>query len=383
MEIKRLTKENYDEMLDMLNYTFGTKYGRKMDFIKEQPKMWVRDDEYMQKHIGVFEDGKLVSVIGVYPLPVNILGEKFLFATTGNLATLPEYEGRGYFRKLFDAAMEDLETLGADVARLGGARQRYERYGYSQCSSLYYFVFSEYNRTRCFKDYKNDVTIKPLEKDDTKALKFCMDLCNSKDFFVERFDTANYRDVYNVMCSKEASPFITYRGEEPIGYLSVWKNGTKILEIRAIDTAAFCDVICAYQIYADNQIDVPVAPYMSKELEIMGRVGNEISIASPSKFKIINFQGITNAFMKLKRKHYDMPNGEFVMDIEDYGKIRIFSNENESGCEKTEKDADITVNKDIATRIIFGFPFGYENLIPDCAKIWFPLPLSWDFEDYV
>ncbi len=383
MEIKRLGTENFDEMLDMLNYTFGTKYGREMDFVKEQPKMWVREDKYMRRHIGVFEDGKLVSVIGIYPLPVNILGEKFLFATTGNLATLPEYEGRGYFRQLFDAAMEELDTLGADVARLGGARQRYERYGYSQCSSLYYFVFNDYNRTRCFKDYKNDVTIKPLRKDDTKALKFCMELCNSKDFFVERFDTANYRDVYNVMCSKEATPFIAYRGDEPIGYLSVWKNGTKILEIRAIDTNAFCDVICAYQIYAGDQIDVPVAPYMSKELEIMGRVGNEISIASPSKFKIINFRGITNAFMKLKRKNYAMPDGEFIMEIEDYGKIRIFSNENESGCEMTEKPADITVNKDIATRIIFGFPFGYENLIPDFAKIWFPLPLSCDFEDYV
>ncbi len=383
MEIRCLTAKDYDELLYVLNYTFGYKYKREMDFLKEQPKMWVREEEYMKKHIGVFEDGKLVSVIGIYPLPVKILGKKFLFATTGNLATLPEYEGRGYFRKLFDAAMEELDNLGVDVARLGGARQRYERYGYSQCSSLYYFVFSEYNRTRCFKDYKNDVTIKPLYIDDTKALKYCMELCNSKSFFVERFDTANYRDVYNVMCSKEATPYIAYRGETPIGYLSVWKNGTKILEIRANDTKSFCDVICAYQMYVGEQIDVPVAPYNHEELKIMSKCGNEISIASPSKFKIINFQGIIDAFMKLKRTYNEMPEGEFIMDIEGYGKIRIFSNENDSGCEKTNATADITVNKDTATRIVFGFPFGYENLIPNHAKIWFPLPLSWDFEDYV
>ena len=65
----------------MLNYAFGNKYGRKMDFVAEQPKMWVRSDEYMNKHIGVFEDGKLVSVLGIYPLPVKILGKDFLFMT--------------------------------------------------------------------------------------------------------------------------------------------------------------------------------------------------------------------------------------------------------------------------------------------------------------
>ncbi len=383
MEIKHLTAENYDEMLNLLNYTFGTKYGRVMDFTAEQPKMWVRDDEYMGKHIGVFEDDKLVSVIGIYPLPVQILGKKFLFATTGNLATLPEYEGRGYFRKLFDETMKILDEMGADVARLGGARQRYERYGYSQCSMLYYFVFSEYNRTRCFKDFKNDVEIRPLERNNTSDLKFCMDLCNSKDFFVERFDTADYRDVYTVLCSKEATPYIAYRDGKPIGYLSVYKNKTKILEIRANSTEEFFDVLCAYQMYVGEQIDVPIAPYMQKELEIMGRCGNEISIASPSKFKIINFEGITDAFMKLKRKNQSMPNGEFVMDIEGYGKIRIYSDDTTSGCEKTEKAADICVNKDAATRIIFGFPFEFTNTLPDCVKIWFPLPLSWDFEDYV
>ncbi len=383
MEIKRLNTENYDELLELLNYTFGNKYGREMDFVREQPKMWVREDEYMNKHIGIFEDNKLVSVIGIYPLHVNILGKKFLFATTGNLATHPDYEGRGYFTKLFELTMEELDKLNVDVARLGGARQRYERYGYSQCSSLYYFVFSEHNRVKCFPHYKNDVEIRPLERDNSADLKFCMDLCNSKDFYVERFDTANYRDVYTVLCSKEATPFIAYRNGKPIGYLSAYKNKTKLLEIRANSTEEFFDVLCAHQIYIGEQLDVPIAPYMQKELEIMGRCGNEISVASPSKFKIINFCGITDAFMKLKRKYSKLPNGEFIMDIEGYGKIRIFSNETTSGCEMTEKDADISVNKDAATRIIFGFPFEFTNLLSDCAKIWFPLPLSWDFEDYV
>ena len=102
MEIKRLGAEHYDELLAMLNYTFGNKYKRPMDFLSELPKMWGRDDEHMGKHIGVFEDGKLCSVVGIYPLKTFIDGEEFLFATTGNVATLPEYEGRGYFNLIFN-----------------------------------------------------------------------------------------------------------------------------------------------------------------------------------------------------------------------------------------------------------------------------------------
>ena len=141
-EIKKLTAEHYDELLALLNYTFGNKNGKEVDFLTEQPKMWVRDDAHMGRHLGVFEDGKLCAVVGVYPLQTVIDGEKILFATTGNVATHPEYEGRGYFNALFCEAMKELESMNADAARLGGARQRYERFGYESCGASYLFNFN-------------------------------------------------------------------------------------------------------------------------------------------------------------------------------------------------------------------------------------------------
>lgn len=95
MEVRKLTAEDYDQLLYVLNRSFGTLYGREMDFVRELPKMWVRDDEHMSKHTGVFEDGTLCAVVGVYPLPVRIAGEELTFATTGNVATLPEHPGLG------------------------------------------------------------------------------------------------------------------------------------------------------------------------------------------------------------------------------------------------------------------------------------------------
>ena len=51
--MRRLNANDYDELLFVLNRAFGNIYKREMDFISELPRMWVRDDEYMGKHIGM------------------------------------------------------------------------------------------------------------------------------------------------------------------------------------------------------------------------------------------------------------------------------------------------------------------------------------------
>ena len=172
MEIKWLTSEHYDRLLELLNYTFGNKYKRPMDFIATQPKMWVRDDEHMGCHIGAFDDGRLCAVVGVYPLHTVIDGTPFLFATTGNVATHPDYEGRGLFNTLFTEAIRRVEQMDVDVSRLGGARQRYGRFGYEGCGTEIIFSFEEKNRIRCFGNAGEDLIFSPIEEADTEALAF-------------------------------------------------------------------------------------------------------------------------------------------------------------------------------------------------------------------
>ena len=92
MEIKRLKKENYDELISLLNLVFTKQNKCAMDFERELPNMCVRDDAHMLKHIGLFIDGKLVSVVGVYPLPTRVLDKEINFCTVGNVATHPDYE---------------------------------------------------------------------------------------------------------------------------------------------------------------------------------------------------------------------------------------------------------------------------------------------------
>ena len=158
MKVQRLTAKDYDEMIELLNSVFTRKNGRIMDFEREMPKMCVRDDEHMGRHIGIFDNDSLVACMGIYPFDTRVGDKALRFATTGNIAVHPDHEGKGYMGMMMDEAMRELERLDVDVARLGGLRSRYNRYGFEACGQNYSFSFTDKNRLRRFAEYDTDIT---------------------------------------------------------------------------------------------------------------------------------------------------------------------------------------------------------------------------------
>lgn len=392
MELKRLKAENYDELLNLLNLTFSNKYGREMDFLSEQPKMWVRDDEHMEKHFGIFEDGRLVAVTGLYPFTVRIGDAALKFATTGNVATHPDYEGRGYFSATFDRVMEELPKMGIDVARLGGARQRYARYGYEPAGTVYKINFGKDNRIKYFRDGGADVEFFRIEKENTDALKYVNGLSRKSKIFVERSEEYGYLDVFAAISTKHSVPYLAVRGGKPIGYISAYANkqyvgysewGTNVSEIRAESCSDFVDMICAYQRRVEASILFSLPPYMTEELNIFSKSAEAISVASPSHFKVMNYEKLADALMRIKEKD-TMLKGEAIMEIDGYGALRFYCGDGECGCERCDAKAALTLDRLSATRVLFGHlpPYEIKAKSPLLAS-WLPLPLSWDTLDFV
>jgi predicted acetyltransferase len=242
MEIRKLKASDYDELLSLLNTAF-----QRNDFDRLLPKMWQRDDEYMGKHFGLFEDSKLLAAVGIYPFKVHI-GDKVLnFATTGNVATHPDHEGKGYFSKLFELTMAELEKEGFDAARLGGARQRYGRFGYEPCGSIYKFTFTKANREKCFDKSYEDIEISELSANDIAGIKFTDELYTSLPFYVERYGKFKEADVFGTLGGKSCERFIAKRNVEPIGYICANNSVKYVAEIGADNTQNYMDIICAWQ----------------------------------------------------------------------------------------------------------------------------------------
>ena len=384
MIVKRLCAEHYDELLDVLNRTFTRQNKREMDFLTELPRMWVRSDEYMGKHIGVFEDGKLCAVMGIYPLPVKICGISLQFATTGNVATLPEYEGRGYFSALFTFAMRELENGGYDAARLGGQRQRYERFGYEDCGQLFEFVFTEANRKKCFGNYAEGVDLIPLQEQDTEALAFARTLANSKLFYVERYGNDKERDVFRCMHAKNSKAYMAFCNGKWIGYVCASSSG-KVHELRAVTTDDFMKIVCRWQEYMGTPIAISIAPHMTEEMKRLFACAQDVTITAPYMFRIVQWERVCDALMKLANATRKLPEGERYLRIEGCGIYRFFVNRETAGCEKTDRaEYDFSIEQKKAGRLLFG-PCDpvWMGDIPLLLHAWFPLPLTWNFMDYV
>ncbi len=385
MEIRRLKKEDYEELLLMLNESFAAVRNRPVDFLRGQPKMWVKDDEHMVRHLGLFEDGRLCSVVGIYPLPLRV-GDKLLhFATTGNVATLPGYAGRGYFTKLFSMAMEEAEREGYDALRLGGQKQRYGRFGFEDIGVLYQALFSEKNRAVFPPESYTDVTFERLERESYDALAYVRALTAKFPCYVERYATERERDVYLVLHSKYSEAYVAKRLGKPIGYLSVTDGGCAIGEIRGEDADAFFAIACAWQMRVGKTLLIPIAPWAKEELSRMARVSDGVQIHSPSKFKLLHPDRVIDAFLKLKQSLAPLPEGELLMEIKGFGAMYLSVKSGVAECKYVQqKNANLRLSPTDAARLVFGhLPAFLIAELPPHAAAWFPLPLSWDFMDFV
>lgn len=380
MEIVRLKKEDYDELIGLLNYVFTLKNG-KSDFESDFPKMCVRDDEHMGRHLGIKEDGKLVAVVGIYPLPVDVAGEKLLFSTVGNIATHPDYQGRGYMNTLVELAMQELKEIGADASRLGGLRQRYNRFGYENCGRNYTVALPAYVVENMWSDKADGVTFTEIKRDDTESLRIAKELHAAGKIAVERSEKNGYYDVYASMTAFQHVPWLAKKDDKVIGYLSA--KGNSVAENYAYDTENMQAMLAAWQRRIEDTIIIRFQQHETENLRAFSAVCG-VTIGAPCHFKIINWDKVIGAFMRLKASYTGMPKGELTIEIIGYGGVRLYVDERGAGCERYNGACELKLNALEASRYLFG------TLPPDCvapangiATAWLPLPLSWNLQDRV
>ncbi len=382
MELYRLGTNDYDELIELLDGVFSRKNKREQHFEDDLPKMCVRDEIHMNRHLGIREDGRLVAVVGIYPLPTVVDGTPLLFSTVGNVATHPDCEGRGYMSTLMSAAMEELKRIGADGSRLGGSRNRYNRFGYESAGTTYNFTFTPENFKNKFKNFKTDLTLLPITADDTEALEYVWSLCKKNAICVNRLEMPNYADVYKSLCAWRCRPFMAQRPDgTKVGYLSA-DLSDNLAEWGAEDLDTAMEIFGFWQSKVNKELHILAAPYETEALDLFDRTFERVNISATCHFKIINYDKVVDAFLRLKTKIVPLPEGDFILGIKDYGNIKLTVKDNSSSCVRTEQPAELTLDSLAATRLLFGVLPAKED-IPAPVRAWLPLPLSWNLQDRV
>jgi len=137
--IRTARKEDAPSLHRFLEISYG--HGRDF-FYRHYPERYRDEDEAMGCFLIALEDGQIVSNVGLFPMEVVILGERFKCAGIGGVATHPQARGKGYMTELLNRSLSKMREEGYDFSLLWGNRQRYGAFGYEVCGAQYHLTYS-------------------------------------------------------------------------------------------------------------------------------------------------------------------------------------------------------------------------------------------------
>ena len=229
--VERLRPCDAPEALDFLNMVFSMARVPH-DFSQMLPKMWENDGESMTRHFAIREDGRIRALVGTYPLPVTIAGERLVFSTMGNVATHPHAGGKGYMNRLVQTAMQELRDVGVDAIRLGGLRQRYARFGFEPTGMQYHFSLTAHNLERYYKGtFSSGIRFEPLRSEDTESVAWAKSLHETGRVWVDRLHNTGF---YDSLTAWRNQPFLALRDGGRVGYLTAGADKSGVSEFHAL-----------------------------------------------------------------------------------------------------------------------------------------------------
>jgi predicted N-acetyltransferase YhbS len=130
MEIRRLTKDDFYALRQLLDRVFSDHNGREVSFARTFPRLFGEENGFApESHLGAFVDGKLVGTAAMYPLPYVVGGRPIRLIANGNVAVDAAYRGQGIMSALLEAVNRECDRCG-DLCYLHGNAVRYGRFGY-------------------------------------------------------------------------------------------------------------------------------------------------------------------------------------------------------------------------------------------------------------
>ncbi|MBR6059996.1 MAG: GNAT family N-acetyltransferase [Victivallales bacterium] len=390
MNIEKLTVADFDELLDTMNVCFS--HGQEgYSFLDTLPAMWRHDNVVMGRHLAIKDGSRVAAAVGVYPLPTRVAGHNIMFATVGNVATRPEYRKKGYMKTLMTESMEELKRIGADVARLGGLRQRYNRYGFEKAGQSINFTISAKNVRDYYdsslgheREYTPMMSFRPIERGDNAALSFAQTAYANALQHTDRGDNQRFYDVTHAW---KCTPWLAmFPDGSPAGFLSTYPNSGRVTEHYAYTPAIEYQMLLDFLSFKQlDSVSFSTASWDVELNRIAGRIAESVNVTTADNFKVIHFAKLANAALAQKATYAAIPDGLFTLSIVGGETIQFKdgSFQNVDGV-----PSELTLNNLDATRFLFGPlpPCSICNIpakIRPVVEALLPLPLWWNYQDRV
>lgn len=367
-----------EELLDMLDLTFGFKDGKEGDttFLTLLPKLYKEQYNPAENNIILDVDGDMRAAVGLYYNTLTVGDEKLKIGGIGNVAVHPDHRGKGYMQFCMLLALDEMKQNMTDLSCLGGARQRYEHFSYEPAGIQTMFSYRKCNVTRTLgADRKSKFTIRELQADDTKYIREICEIYNSRILRMERPEEA----MFDILHSWRSTPYIALENDEVKGWFAYYCDKQGLHEFIYKNEEDIEDlVLLALENSGLEGIKIPVAPFDKPLYNYLALNCEIYDLSHAEQFTIFCYENVIRAFLKLKTTYTNLPDGELKVFIQGEKlpeQLKITVKDNNVTVEETDEKPDIILKHLEAMRFFASHYSEKRGEAPGFCNAWFPLPL--------
>ena len=380
-QIVRLTAADFDEAISFLNLAFD-EHGRH-NFEQQLPALYQRNDEHMGCNLAIRHEGRIVAVVGVFPLQWCVGDVRLRIAGIGGVSTHPDCRGQGLMQRLMADALRQIELDRYDLSALGGQRQRYRYFGWELAGVDVVFHLNQKNiQHDLAREPRPRITLEPMPEQ-TATIAAAKAIHDQQDMYCARDAEGFSRFLRN----SNARPHVAHNCDgRVVGYLVADTQGAEVRELVAVDTDTGMQMV---RLWVESSPDGSRFKFSSLPSALsrrLGQIAESTNVTPSCNWQVFNWPRTVDALLRQRHKAMALPTGSVIIRINN-GAIRLSVDGDSAVCATTNEEPHFETDPCTAVRLLFGPtpPSGVLRL-PQAAAIleaWCPLPLSISNQDRV
>ncbi len=307
MKIRQATKKDMPKIIDVINQTFGKVRDYDFDIKKSQPKVYDSHKDFSSIHTVVDQDNQIVSVGGCYKNSVVIKDKEYPFAILGSVATLPQYQGKGYFKKVVKNIIDTSKKQGDVFMMLTGLRHRYNYFDFEKCGFRYYFDIDAN-----FCKYQKSLPNLTLTEYQPQDLDRIYEIFLRKNPVIPR----SKQDFELTLQTSNSQIFVYKLNDKVIGYttFSFAKNRVNEINVDAWHIP-YC-VKMLFEKFDQKNITIVVSPFDRQTVEALDVFAEDKKATEQIHFRVFDMVKFLQMALELNKNIKALANCHHVVKID-------------------------------------------------------------------
>ncbi len=380
--IERLRGEHFDEAMAFLDQAFSV-HGPH-DFAGMLPSLYQPDDEHMQHNLALRQDGKLLGIVGVFPVEMRVGDERLRAAGIGGVSVSAAARGQGLLERLMERACAVMAQEQYQLSYLTGPRHRYRRWGWEVAGAELRLTIQQRNLEHAFRAAAPvSLALEPLAAAPDAALIAELQRLHAAQPLhcarpIDRFAQHLRAWFHKPVLARNANGRL-------VGYFTGNSEQRKVTELVADSDDALIEMVRAVVAHHGSaEIVLPALP--STLTDFLTTHAEHADLRATGNWQVWDLPAVAGALLRVRHAARPLPDGRLVVGLGDR-RFSLWVSRSQAGCEPTEGASDIEVSPEQLTRILFGpLPPGLVMPLPSGAELlgaWCPLPLWTSAQDRV